>query len=67
MGSFSELDIVRLRYDTADGETVLRQGTLGTIVLVDNEGEAYEVEFAEPVGTLWTLGPLDIVPIADAA
>lgn len=67
LATFAELDMVQLRFDTADGETLLRGGTVGTIVYCHASGAAYEVEFAEPVGTVLTLEPLDIVPLPNAA
>jgi hypothetical protein len=47
-----ELDDVRVLTD--DGDTVAA-GTDGTVVAVWNGGEAYDVEFPEPMGALATV------------
>ncbi|UHC14705.1 DUF4926 domain-containing protein [Methylobacterium currus] len=51
-----ELDDVRVLIDvlTDDGDTVAT-GTDGTVVAVWNGGEAYDVEFPEPMGALATV------------
>ncbi len=64
---YAELDLVRLRFDTADEDTIFREDTLGTIVYVHELGSAFEVEFADPVSAVLTLGPLDIYPAGNAA
>ena len=64
---FSELDVVRLRFDTADGHVIYSEGTLGTIVYVHEDDRFFEVEFFEPEPVVLTLGYLDIVAFADAA
>jgi hypothetical protein len=64
---FAELDLVRLRHDTADGDILFKEDTVGTVVYCHEQGEAFEVEFATPVAAVLTLGPLDILPVADAA
>ena len=48
-----DLDDVRVLVDvvTGDGDTIAA-GTEGTVVAVWGEGEAYEVEFPEPMGAL---------------
>lgn len=50
-GAFRELQIVRIskEVETEDGEKV-SSGTCGTIVGVWGQGEAYEVEFIDPIG-----------------
>ena len=48
MKPFAELDIVQLQ--KAHPECGLSAGTLGTVVLVHAQGEAYEVEFVQPNG-----------------
>ncbi len=48
-------DIVLTAAVIADDGAVIPAGTEGTIVSVDNSGETYTVEFAEPEGTLATL------------
>lgn len=63
---FSELDVVCLRFDTADGDRVLEAGSIGTIVHC-YAGGAFEIEFAEPTPAVLTLEALDIAPYADAA
>ena len=58
-----ELAVVKLvRGITADGGGHVPQGSLGTIVFVHNEGEAFEVEFTKPVAALVTLRRADIEP-----
>jgi hypothetical protein len=66
-GEFAELDLVRLRFDTADDDVIFPENSLGTIVYVHENGAAFEVEFAKPVPAVLTLGPLDIVPADHAA
>ncbi|AWN39042.1 DUF4926 domain-containing protein [Methylobacterium radiodurans] len=53
---FRELDEARLLADavTLDGDTIAAW-TIGTIVGIWRNGEAYEVEFAEPMGALCTV------------
>lgn len=48
MSPFAELDIVQLRQ--AHPECGLAAGSLGTVVLMHRQGEAYEVEFVQPNG-----------------
>lgn len=54
--AFRELDDARLLADavTLDGDTITA-GTIGTVVGVWGCGEAYEVEFADPMGALCTV------------
>lgn len=51
-----ELDDVRMTNDvtTDDGDTIAA-GADGTVVAVWNAGEAYDVEFPEPMGALATV------------
>ncbi len=57
-----ELDDVRVMADvtTDDGNTV-SAGTEGTVVAVWDAGEAYDVEFPEPMGALATVAAGDVV------
>lgn len=57
-----ELDEVRVLVDviTLDGATI-RAGAEGTVVAVWNGGEAYEIEFPEPMGALATVEAADLV------
>ncbi|MFD6317694.1 MULTISPECIES: DUF4926 domain-containing protein [Methylorubrum] len=57
-----ELDDVRVLADvvTMDGDTVAA-GTEGTVVAVWHGGEAYEVEFPEPMGALATVKAKDVI------
>ncbi|MFY9294785.1 MAG: DUF4926 domain-containing protein [Methylorubrum rhodinum] len=57
-----ELDDVRVlvAVTTMDGDTV-PAGTEGTVVAVWDGGEAYEVEFPEPMGALATVAAGDVV------
>lgn len=50
-GAFRELQVIRIskEVETEDGEKV-PSGTCGTIVGVWGQGEAYEVEFTDPIG-----------------
>jgi Domain of unknown function (DUF4926) len=64
---FAELDLVRLKFDTADDDVIFRENALGTIVYVHERGAAFEVEFSEPISAVLTLGPLDIFPANDPA
>lgn len=60
--TFDELDVVRTRaFISVDGH-ILPPGTLGTIVIDYRNGRTFEVEFAEPVGTLITLEARDFEP-----
>lgn len=63
-GAIRELDDVRVRIDvvTDDGDTILA-GTEGTVVGIWRDGEAYEVEFAEPMGALSTIAHADLTRI----
>ena len=40
---------------TTDGGDTMQPGTQGTVVGIWRDGEAYEVEFAQPVGALATV------------
>ncbi|MEL6062102.1 MULTISPECIES: DUF4926 domain-containing protein [unclassified Methylobacterium] len=55
-GAIRELDDVRLLSDvvTDDGD-IMSAGSEGTVVAVWGLGEAYEVEFPEPMGALATV------------
>ncbi|HJE24470.1 MAG TPA: DUF4926 domain-containing protein [Methylorubrum populi] len=57
-----ELDDVRILKDvvTSDGDTIAA-GTEGTVVAIWRGGEAYEVEFPEPMGALATITADDMV------
>ena len=53
-----DLDVVVLTADaTSDDGAVFKAGSEGTIVSVFRDGEAYVVEFEEPVGALATVLP----------
>jgi Domain of unknown function (DUF4926) len=65
--SFGEYDVVRLRYDTVDGEVLYRAGSIGAIVYQHESADAYEVEFSEPEWGVLTLGVSDIVGDNEAA
>lgn len=59
--SFDELDIVALREPfPLSGNASLPRGAEGTIVGIWGGGQAYEVEFTEPVAALVTLQPFQI-------
>ena len=49
-----------------DGDTIAA-GAEGTIVSVYNDGEAYTVEFAQPVGALVTVEPTELRLVERAA
>lgn len=58
---FEELDTVELTHDIKEHD--LKEGNIGAIVNVYNDGKAYEVEFVSPTGraiALLTLMPDDI-------
>lgn len=55
-----ELDNVRVTTD--DGDTIAA-GTEGTVVAVWNGGEAYDVEFPEPMGTLAAVSAADLTRV----
>ncbi len=60
-GKFSELDCVRLlRAVEARDHRLVARGSKGAIVAVYADGDAYEVEFVEPVQALATVGAEDI-------
>lgn len=59
--SFAELDVVLLRSAAFTDQGSLPIGALGTIVFRHIHGEAYEVEFTEPVAAVLTLRPADFV------
>jgi hypothetical protein len=61
-GPFRELDDVRVLVDvvTLDGDRI-RAGTEGTVVAIWGAGEAYEVEFPQPMGALATVEAADLV------
>ena len=64
---FAELDVVRLRFDTAEGTIVYRGGTLGTIVHMFEDCHTFMVEFDDPEPTVLTLERLDVTPVFDEA
>ena len=58
---FEELDTIELTHDIKEHD--LKEGDIGAIVNVYNDGKAYEVEFVAPTGrtrALLTLMPDDI-------
>lgn len=56
-----DLDDVVLTADLeADSGFVVKAGTEGTVVGIWGAGESYEVEFAEPEGTLATVKATDL-------
>lgn len=59
-----ELDDVRVLIDvvTDDGDTIAA-GTEGAVVAVWNGGEAYDVEFPEPMGALSTVKSADLARV----
>ncbi len=58
---FRDLDIVVLTAPVlSDDGTSIPAGTEGTIVSVDESGEMYVVEFAEPEGAFATVEPHEI-------
>ncbi len=59
-----ELDDVRVTVDvtTDDGDTIAA-GIEGTVVAVWNGGEAYDVEFPEPMGALATVRAADLARV----
>lgn len=61
---WQELDRVKLRVDRQEerGSRTVPAGAAGTIVAVLKNGEAYIVEFAQPVEALVTVEPEDITP-----
>jgi hypothetical protein len=64
---FQELDVVVLREPFAvSGDASLPRGATGTVVGVWGGGQAYEVEFTEPVAALATLRPSQIRRAATA-
>jgi Domain of unknown function (DUF4926) len=65
--SFDEFDVVRLRYDTIDDGILYRAGSMGAVVYLHEDADAYEVEFSEPEWGVLTLGISDIVPVDEAA
>ncbi len=61
-----ELSVVRLVRDvTTDEGGTLPAGSSGTIVGTFGDGEAYDVEFIEPLPALVTLAAAAIVPDTD--
>ena len=65
MKSFAELDIVQLQQ--AHPECGLPVGALGTVVLVYQRGEAYEVEFVRPDGSTQAVLTLPAAEVAAPA
>lgn len=56
LSALQDLDDVVLTADVAaDSGFVVKAGTEGTVVGIWGDGESYEVEFAEPEGTLATV------------
>ncbi len=58
--TYPELSLVRLNTDVQVGETTVPAGSLGTIVYVYREGQAYEVEFFQPIAATLTLTAADL-------
>lgn len=62
-----ELDRVRiLRAVSGDDDVTVPAGTTGTVVAIYADGEAFEVEFTEPVDTLATV-EADTVSLVERA
>ena len=61
---FAELDVVRLRAAIYDDGRTIPIGTLGTVVFRHTGGEAFEVEFIDPVNMVVTLRPWDLAGAA---
>ncbi len=58
-----ELAVVRLVHGiTVDASCRLPAGSLGAVVFVHDEGQAYEVEFTDPIAALVTLRRGEIEP-----
>jgi hypothetical protein len=62
MKPFDELDIVQLQQ--AHPECGLPTGAVGTVVLVYQQGEAYEVEFVRPDGSTQAVLTLPAAEVA---
>ncbi|TGD96134.1 DUF4926 domain-containing protein [Methylobacterium nonmethylotrophicum] len=59
-----ELDDVRVLTDvTSDDGDTITAGTEGTVVAVWNGGEAYDIEFPEPLGALATVRAADLARV----
>ena len=55
-GSVRELDRVRmLRPVLGDDDVMVPEGATGTVVAIYADGEAFEIEFTDPVDTLATV------------
>jgi len=61
--SLDEHAVVRLRSVVGTDAGVLLPGTLGTIVYRHGSGDAFEVEFAEPISQVVTLRLGDLTPV----
>lgn len=61
--TFAELDVVRLRSVVYVDDVILPTGSVGTIVFRHIHGEAYEVEFTEPVAVVLTLRSTDLAGV----
>lgn len=62
-----ELSVVALTRDIPLGHTgCLPEGSSGAVVFVHNHGEAYEVEFTDPVELVVTLAAHDIRLVEEA-
>ena len=61
-----DLDRVATAAVVTDDGVTMDAGTEGTVVGIWREGEAYEVEFAEPMGALATVEATGLRPVKRA-
>jgi hypothetical protein len=61
--TFDDYALVRLRSVVGTDAGILLPGTIGTIVHRHDSGEAYEVEFVEPVAIVVTLRSDDLARV----
>ncbi|WP_052075507.1 MULTISPECIES: DUF4926 domain-containing protein [Sphingomonas] len=61
--TFDDYALVRLRSVVGTDAGILLPGTIGTIVHRHDGGEAYEVEFVEPVAIVVTLRNGDLARV----
>ena len=62
-GPFNELDRVRLKKRLELAQSILPEGSTGTIVAVWKHGAAYDVEFAELFHAVETLSVETLEPV----
>ena len=59
---FKDLDVVRVKRDIPSQQGIVPKGSTGTVLMSFKDGEAYEIEFIEPVEAMVAIKAGDLEP-----